>query len=52
VGLAASSIPTLLVESENRLSLAHKVARAVADAGVNLNFPVVHRYSVSALLLL
>ena len=35
-GLAASSIPTLLVEGDNKPGLAHKIAQAVADAGVNL----------------
>ena len=35
-GLAASSIATLLVEGDNKPGLAHKIAQAVADAGVNL----------------
>ena len=42
VGLAASSIPTLLVEGDNKPGLAHKIAQAVADAGVNLGFLVAH----------
>jgi hypothetical protein len=40
VGLAASSIPTLLVEGDNKPGLAHKIAQAVAEAGVNLSFLV------------
>ena len=40
VGLAASSIPTLLVEGYNNPGLAHKIAQAVAEAGVNLRFLV------------
>ena len=39
-GLGASSIPTLLVEGDNRPALAHKIAQALADAGVNLSFLV------------
>ena len=39
-GLAASSIPTLLVEGDNKPGLAHKIAQAVADAGVTLTFLV------------
>jgi hypothetical protein len=41
-GLAASSIPALLVEGDNKPDLAHKIAQAVADAGVNLTFLVAH----------
>ena len=37
-GLAATSIPTLLVEGDNRPGQAHAVAQAVADAGINLSF--------------
>ena len=37
-GLATSSIPTLLVEGDNRAGLAHKIARTLADAGVDLSF--------------
>ena len=37
-GLAASSIPTLLVEGDDRPGLAHKIARAIADAGTDLSF--------------
>jgi hypothetical protein len=39
-GLAASSIPTLLVEGDDKPGLAHRIAQAVADAGVNLSFLV------------
>ena len=37
-GLAASSIPTLLVEGDNKPGLAHKIAQAIADAGVDMSF--------------
>jgi hypothetical protein len=39
-GLAASAIPTLLVEGDNRPGLGHAIARAVAEAGININFVV------------
>jgi hypothetical protein len=39
-GLAASGIPVVLVEGDNRPGLGHSIARAVADAGVNLDFLV------------
>jgi hypothetical protein len=39
-GLAGSSIPTLLVDGDNKPGLAYKIAQAVADAGVNLSFLV------------
>lgn len=39
-GLAASPIPTLLVEGDNKPGLGHKIAQAMADAGVNLSFLV------------
>jgi hypothetical protein len=41
-GLAASSIPTLLVEGDNKPGLAHRIAQAVADASINLSFLVAH----------
>jgi hypothetical protein len=41
-GLAASSIPALLVEGDNRRGMAHKISQAIADAGVNLTFLVAH----------
>jgi len=37
-GLKASSIPTLLVEGDNRAGLGHAIAQALADAGINLGF--------------
>ena len=39
-GLAASSIPTLLVEGDNKSGLGHAITQAIADAGINLNFLV------------
>jgi hypothetical protein len=41
-GLTASSIPALLVEGDNKPGLAHAIAHAVAEAGVNLSFLVAH----------
>ncbi|MBI3895193.1 MAG: hypothetical protein HY313_04610 [Acidobacteria bacterium] len=40
VGLAASSIPTLLVEGDNKPGLGHVIAKSIADAGINLSFLV------------
>ena len=37
-GLSASSLPTLLVEGDNKPGLAHRIAQAIADAGVDLSF--------------
>jgi hypothetical protein len=37
-GLTATSIPTLLVEGDNRAGQAHAITRAIADAGINLTF--------------
>ena len=37
-GLAASSIPTVLVQGDNRPGLGHAIAKALGDAGVNLGF--------------
>jgi hypothetical protein len=37
-GLAASGIPTLFVEGDNKPGTAHKIARAIAEAGVDLSF--------------
>ena len=37
-GLAASAIPTLLVEGDNKPGLAHKVAQTIAEAGADLSF--------------
>jgi hypothetical protein len=39
-GLTASSIPTLLVEGDNKPGLGHAIAQALADAGINLTFQV------------
>lgn len=37
-GLAASSIPTLLVEGDDRPGLGLAIAQAIAEAGINLTF--------------
>lgn len=37
-GLAATSIPTLLVQGDNRAGQAYAATRAIADAGISLNF--------------
>ncbi len=37
-GLAPSSIPSLLVEGDNRAGLGHAVAKAISDAGINMSF--------------
>ncbi len=39
-GLAASSIPTLLVEGDNRPGLGSAVSQAIAGAGINISFLV------------
>ncbi|MBZ5536362.1 MAG: hypothetical protein LAO31_10440 [Acidobacteriia bacterium] len=39
-GLSASSIPTLLVEGDNKPGLGQAFAQAMADAGINLSFLV------------
>ncbi len=39
-GLAASSIPTLLVEGDNRPGLGSAISQAIAGAGINLTFLV------------
>lgn len=39
-GLEPSSIPTLLVEGDNRPGLGHAIAKAIADAGINLSFVI------------
>lgn len=38
VGLAASSIPTLLVQGDNKPALGHTIAQALAVAGINISF--------------
>ncbi len=39
-GLSASSIPTLLVEGDDRPGLGHAIARALSEAGINIAFLV------------
>ncbi len=39
-GLTAAGIPALLVEGDNRAALGHSIAKAIAEAGVNLDFLV------------
>jgi hypothetical protein len=39
-GLAASSIPTLLVEGDDRPGLGYSVAQAIAGTGINMAFLV------------
>ncbi|HET8671272.1 MAG TPA: hypothetical protein VFM05_11790 [Candidatus Saccharimonadales bacterium] len=39
-GLNASTIPTLLVEGDNRQGLGKVIAEAIKDAGINLGFLV------------
>jgi hypothetical protein len=39
-GLSASTIPTLLVEGDNRQGLGQAIAEAIAEAGINLGFLV------------
>jgi hypothetical protein len=39
-GLAAASIPALLVEGDDRPGLGHAVAKAMAEAGIDLDFLV------------
>jgi len=39
-GLQDSGIPTLLVEGDDRPATGHAIARAIADAGINLAFLV------------
>lgn len=39
-GLAVSSIPAVLVQGDNRAGLGHAITKAVAEAGVNLDFLV------------
>jgi hypothetical protein len=37
-GLTPSTLPVLLLSGGNRAGLGHKMARALADAGINLSF--------------
>jgi hypothetical protein len=39
-GLAASTIPVLYVEGDNRPGLGHGITQAIAEGGVNLDFLV------------
>lgn len=39
-GLSASTIPTLLVEGDNRAGLGHAIASALGAAGINMIFQV------------
>lgn len=39
-GLNDASIPTLLVQGENKPGLGHAIAQAIADGGINLDFLV------------
>lgn len=39
-GLSASTIPTLLVQGDNKAGLGQAIARAIADAGINVGFLV------------
>jgi hypothetical protein len=39
-GLAASTIPTLLVQGNNKPGLGHAIAQAIAEAGINISFLV------------
>jgi len=39
-GLSEAAIPTLLVQGDNKPGLGHAIARAIANAGVNLDFLV------------
>jgi|SRR5271166_1142233 len=39
-GLMPSTIPALLVEGDNRAALGHGISKAIAEAGVNLDFLV------------
>lgn len=43
-GLAASSIPTLLVEGEDRPGLGLAIAQAIAGAGINMAFFVAQTF--------
>ena len=39
-GMAAAPIPTLLVQGDNRPGLGYTISRAIADAGINMDFLV------------
>ncbi len=40
VGLQPATAPALLVEGEDRRGLGHAIARALGEAGININFTV------------
>jgi len=44
VGLSTSSIPTLLVEGDDKAGLVHAIAQAIAGAGVNMTFFVAQAF--------
>ena len=39
-GLSAAEIPCLLVEGDNKPGIAQNIAKAIADAGINMSFVV------------
>jgi hypothetical protein len=39
-GLAAAPIPTLLVQGDNKPGLGYSISKAIADAGINMDFLV------------
>ena len=39
-GMSASTIPTLLVQGDDRPGLGHTIGQAIADAGINVGFLV------------
>ena len=39
-GMSASTIPTLLVQGDDRPGLGHAIGQAIADAGINVGFLV------------
>jgi hypothetical protein len=41
-GFSRSTIPALLVEGDNSPGLGHRMSRAIADEGINLDFVVAH----------
>ena len=40
VGLTAATLPTLLVQGDNRPGLGHAIAQAIGEAGINITFLV------------
>ena len=41
-GLAEARVPAVVVTGDNKAGLGHSFARAIADAGININFLVAH----------